>query len=289
MDGQLQRSRVEDHLSFTFENNLVYWSGGKLLSGLWKDVNVKLGKNLYWDASTKPIDFQGMNFSQWQRAGKDVGSVVANPEFLAAEGFDFRLEKDSPAFRLGFKPFDFSKAGVYGDSAWIKLARRLQYPPVEFAPEPPPLSLREDFETTPVGKPPAEAHISVENKGDSLAVTEEIAASGKRSLKIIDSPGLQHRFNPHFYYTPRHREGVTRCAFDIRVEEATEMFQEWRDEASPYRVGPSFSIKNGKLSSGDQELMTIPVNQWVHVEVSAALGANNRGTWNLSVTLPSQR
>ncbi|MBI3852596.1 MAG: right-handed parallel beta-helix repeat-containing protein [Verrucomicrobia bacterium] len=288
MDGQLQRSRVEDHLSFTFEYNIVYWNGGRLFGGSWKDANVKLEDNLYWDASGKPIDLQGMNFSQWQKAGKDAGSIVANPEFIGPERFDFHLKKNSPALRLGFKPFDFSQAGVYGDASWLKLARRLQYPPVTFAPEPPPLSLREDFETTPVGKPPKEAQISVEGKGDSLSVTEEAAASGKRSLKVTDAPGLKHRFNPHFYYVPHHREGVTRCAFDIRIEEATEMFYEWRDEASPYHVGPSFSIKNGKLTSGGQEWMTIPFKEWVHVEVTAALGASRRGSWNLSVTLPGR-
>ena len=98
---------------------------------------MKLGKNVYWEASGKAIDFQGMTFSQWQKSGKDAGSIVANPEFIAPERFDFRLKKDSPAFRLGFNSFDFSKAGVYGDSKWIKLARRLQLPPVVFASEPP--------------------------------------------------------------------------------------------------------------------------------------------------------
>ena len=40
MDGQLQRSRVEEHLSFTFARNIVYWQDNYLFSGHWKDDNV---------------------------------------------------------------------------------------------------------------------------------------------------------------------------------------------------------------------------------------------------------
>jgi parallel beta-helix repeat protein len=36
-EGQLQRSRVEEHLSFTFEHNIVYWKEGTLFSGKWGD------------------------------------------------------------------------------------------------------------------------------------------------------------------------------------------------------------------------------------------------------------
>ena len=114
--------------------------------------------------------------------------------------------------------------------------------------------------------------MSVEGNGAAVSVTEEFAASGKRSLKVTDAAGLRQRFNPHFYYVPRHHEGVTRCSFDIRVEETTEMYHEWRNEASPYRVGPSVSIKNGKLSAGGTELASLRVNQWVHLEIAARFG-----------------
>jgi len=138
MDGQLQRSRVEGHLSFTFQNNIVYWKGGPLLTGSWKDANVKLEGNCYYDASGAPVTFEGMDFAAWQALGKDKGSRIADPKFVAPGRFDFRLQPDSPALLSGFKPFDFRRAGVYGKPAWVKQARSGKYPPVEFAPEPPP-------------------------------------------------------------------------------------------------------------------------------------------------------
>ncbi len=136
-DGQLQRTRVENHLSFTFRRNIVYWNGGPLLTGNWKGGNVKLEDNLYWDASGKPIDFAGMDMKAWQASGKDAGSIAADPKFVDPARFDFRLRPDSPAGKIGFKPFDFSRAGVYGDRLWIEQAAAIAYPPVRFPPPPP--------------------------------------------------------------------------------------------------------------------------------------------------------
>ncbi len=140
MDGQLQRSRVEPHLSFTFHHNIVYWNGGRLFEGFWRDANVKLEDNLYYDASGAAVTFEGMSFRQWQSLGKDRGSLVADPRFVDPAHLDFRLRSDSPAGKIGFKPFDFTKAGVYGDASWIRRAREMPYPPVRFAPRPLPRS-----------------------------------------------------------------------------------------------------------------------------------------------------
>ena len=137
MDGQLQRSRVESHLSFSFSRNIVYWNGGQLFSGAWGDANVKLEKNLYWDAGGGPVRFEGKTLAQWQALGKDSGSFVADPKFADPARGDFRLRPDSPAERIGFRPFDPGQAGVYGDPAWIQLARSVSYPEVEFSPEVP--------------------------------------------------------------------------------------------------------------------------------------------------------
>ena len=51
--------------------------------------------------------------------------------------FDFRLQSDSPAGKIGFKPFLYAKAGVYGDDCWVKESTSVSYPPVRFAPKPP--------------------------------------------------------------------------------------------------------------------------------------------------------
>ena len=137
MEGQLQRSRVEDHLSFTFSNNIIYFDRGQLLSSNWKDANVKLQSNLYYNASGAKIKFLDMDFAAWQASGKDAGSIIADPKFVDAANFDFRLQPDSPAARIGFRPFDYAKAGVYGNEHWVQEAASVRYPSVQFAPPPP--------------------------------------------------------------------------------------------------------------------------------------------------------
>jgi len=81
--------------------------------------------NLFWDMSGEAVvsaDFryEGGEFhfeneaslAAWRAAsGNDLHSVVADPLFVDAERGDFRLRPDSPALRLGFRPFDPLLAG----------------------------------------------------------------------------------------------------------------------------------------------------------------------------------
>jgi len=295
MDGQVQRSRVEEHLSFTYEHNIVYWDDGELATaGRINDDNVILRSNLYWDASGKPVDFQGLTLEERQEKGWDEGSIVADPKFVDPEHGDFRLQPDSPAAQVGFKPFDYTQAGLYGDPAWAQKARDLEarMPEVEFAPEPPPpppVEIDDDFEASPVGALPDGAKVYTEEGGASISVTDETAAGGRHSLKIVDAPGLQHEYDPHFFYSPNHTEGVTRGSFDMRIEEGVIMYHEWRDSSNPYKVGPGFWVRNGQLTVGGKPVLELPVGQWVHFEITAGLGSKATGTWDMTVTLPGGR
>jgi hypothetical protein len=130
--------------------------------------------------------------------------------------------------------------------------------------------------------------VYVEGKGDAIAVTDAVAATGKQSLKVTDAPGLANRFDPHFFFEPRHKDGVTRCTFDLRVEEGAEFYHEWRDAESPYRTGPSLWVTHGKLSIAGKPVVDIPTSQWVHFEIEAGLGSKSTRTWEVVVTLPGQ-
>ena len=120
--SQLQATRLEAHRSFSFTNNIVYFSAGTLLSSNWSSVNMYTDKNCYWDARSQIISFGKINFKEWQKEGKDIHSVIADPAFTDVGNFDFRFKNRKVINKIKFKPFDYSKAGVYGKEEWTQKA-----------------------------------------------------------------------------------------------------------------------------------------------------------------------
>jgi hypothetical protein len=116
-DYQLMRTRAEDHLSFIFESNIIYYDSGGLFGGNWSGdaARVAMTKNLYFDTrlatGANTMKFDSGELSQWQARGRDVDSLVADPMFVNAAKMDFRLRPGSPATRLGFKPIDLLDVG----------------------------------------------------------------------------------------------------------------------------------------------------------------------------------
>ena len=145
------------------------------------------------------------------------------------------------------------------------------------------LTFFEDFEAAEL---PPESRVSKDSKLGDLAVVEtESAHSGQRALRLLDTPGQQHRYFPMLVVSPAHSGGSSCCRFAIRLSEHAVFQHEWRDNASPYRIGPSIWIENGQLRAGNKALLELPIDRWIEIEVSAALG-EAAGTWDLSVTLP---
>jgi parallel beta helix pectate lyase-like protein len=104
---------------YSFRRNIVYFSEGRVV-GSWNpnNRNCAYDRNLYWNASAKPLMFgdKGLGFAEWQAAGKDLNSIIADPLFLDPEHGDFRLRPGSPAAQIGFEPWDMSSVGPRSSS-----------------------------------------------------------------------------------------------------------------------------------------------------------------------------
>jgi hypothetical protein len=114
-DHQIQRTRPEPHPSFSFETNIVYFDSGSLLTGDWSKDTYRIDRNLYFDtrSSTNPTSmlFANETLEKWRQRGHDVHSVIGDPLFVAPQKGDFKLHSNSPAFQIGFQPFDLSRVG----------------------------------------------------------------------------------------------------------------------------------------------------------------------------------
>jgi hypothetical protein len=102
-------------LELTFQRNIVYYREGKAVgdygSGNFGLAVCVFRNNLYWNASGQPVLFAQKNFSEWQSTGQDMGSLIADPMLVDPEHGDFKLQKESPAVRIGFKSWDMSQVG----------------------------------------------------------------------------------------------------------------------------------------------------------------------------------
>jgi hypothetical protein len=148
-----------------------------------------------------------------------------------------------------------------------------------------PLSLNDGFEDTPAGAAPAQAAVSGEQQGASIAVSTSQAAGGKQSLQITDSARLEPSWQPHFYYEPHYTSGTVRQAFDVWIGPEADFFTEWRDTAEyPRNVGPSIRFdRQGRVTVAGRVLATVPTEKWAHVEVVAAIGKDTPRRFTLTL------
>jgi hypothetical protein len=302
---QVKRARAEEHLSFTFEKNIVIFDRGELLGPGWTGTTANfLNKsNVYWDTSARPVTFteKKLSFTDWQKKGQDLDSVIADPLFVDPARRDFRLKPGSPALALGIKSIDVSAMGVLRDDpAWRKLAEtfvRGPELPRPARPEAPPLNIRQAFEGRIIDQqrpfPHASPALSVLRSapgkprvslGDALRMSPAKHAEGKQSLLFQDAPGLPSSYYPMLSFNPHHRTGTSTVSFALTLEPKAIFAHEWRTKGNPYRTGPVLHIANGRLTGVKGLDVALPTQKWIRFELSAVIGDAVTGRWNLKVT-----
>ena len=102
-------------MSVIFENNILITNGepAYFLPAREHVENggVATGNNLLWSVSpteADTVEYCGVRYSfeKAQALGLEAGSVYANPKCRDIEKYDFALEEDSPAYKLGFQTIE---------------------------------------------------------------------------------------------------------------------------------------------------------------------------------------
>lgn len=300
-NGQLIRTRAEDHKSFTFDHNIVLYRQSDLLGSNWSGSNFSLDYNLYWNESGKEVTFSGKTLAQWQQTGQDAHSLIADPLFVASRQGDFRLKPGSPAGKIGFVPIDTSRVGPLPDAnarpGEINIAALAKQSAEQFAPNtsrafpapvalPPPMPIMDNFEDSAPGSKALDAVTNEENPVAGVRVTTDVAHTGKHSLRFSDAPGQAFSYSPHLYYEPHYKEGRIDSSFFLRTEAGAELVHEWRDGSSPYHPGPSLRVDGqGNLHVGGKQIATLPLGKWVGIRISCNVGTKANGKYELSIRL----
>ncbi|HWN96178.1 MAG TPA: right-handed parallel beta-helix repeat-containing protein [Methylomirabilota bacterium] len=118
-ENQLMRSREEDHTSFYFTNNIVYFWEGNLLGSTWKNDRFVMDRNIYWKpngTNQANMKFSGVTFEQWRARGHDTNSLITDPRFVDGMKANFRLRRDSSVSALGFQQINLGGVGVRAKS-----------------------------------------------------------------------------------------------------------------------------------------------------------------------------
>ena len=112
-------SKVHNNLFYFTRDNLVPYTGRESKT-IKTPQSCDVKNNLYY-CETKTEHLEKF-LTEWQAKGVDAGSAVADPVFakklnLMAEAKpgDYRLAKESPALKMGFKQIDTSKIGLTAD------------------------------------------------------------------------------------------------------------------------------------------------------------------------------
>lgn len=290
----------EKNISFIFTNNIVITTNGFMVDKGFRSKRFVLDNNIYWDindASESNMSFSGSTFADWKSVeGYDQNSIVADPLFMDAKNFDFRLKPASPALKMGFEPFldEIAKAGLYGDASWKGLTKKFTPRPVNTSMMAPKrktgtgnaLRFTEDFEAVAPGVPPPFG------SADAGILTSIEQAKGKHSIKFLDADNLANEWRPHLSFENRFKTGVMKASLDVYLEDGAIFWHEWRDKkgaaGKAYLVGPTITIDaSGDVLISKTKVTSVPRNKWIHLDFLTDIGAKS-GTWDLGVTVDGE-
>jgi hypothetical protein len=148
----------------------------------------------------------------------------------------------------------------------------------------PPLPLTVDIANAPIGSQPYGLTYSPPANLSAITIASQAGAPGNNQcLRFADSSTFINKFDPYAWATLNHATGTTQATFSLYSDSNTNFIHEWRDNATIYHIGPSFTITSAGVAVAGKVVLPITLNSWNTFHVTAALGTG-AGTWSLDVT-----
>ncbi len=288
-------SMEPDTFHANLEHNIVYnenkgmYGGGNWAPG----SKFTVDNNCYFSEKSKDPDFFGMTFAQWQAAGRDVHSVVADPGFINARKHDFRLKPNSPALSLGIKPIDMTTVGLRGHASWTKLPRKTANRKYEKAIAPNAKSagvLFKDFEEYEAGDVPDGAVFA--DGATSVTVTDMKPASGLRCMRFVDDLTVDV-WKPHWYATRVPGKGALHVQVKVRNDAASPVsfdleFRDWPGIGGKYVSGPQLRfLPNGVVQACEEgqwnDIGRYKIGEWLAVRIDLSEGKGRANTYTVKL------
>ena len=152
-----------------------------------------------------------------------------------------------------------------------------------------PVGFSLDFEDVPLGRMPRRWNAAGFGEHSWFGASEEQAASGRRSLKAQDGGGQTKSFYPYIHYRAEVDSGRVELEFDfLQGTPSGDAAIEFRSYPGPngaeYAAGPSLRIApDGKLHAGGREPVQLPLDRWIRLRATFALGPEAVPGYTLSV------
>jgi hypothetical protein len=264
-NAQMQFSNNSKIGPMLIEGNTFLWKSGKLFQSE-PGEQVTFRKNTYWreEAPTEIQWVGGKLLPDWR--SREPDALVKRPAMPNQRQLDFgpsfpRLLAKTPSQRLRQLPSSLQT-----------------FLP---APEPEIPAYADDFELAALGLPPSGLSHLFANESARASVTDEVAKSGKRSLKVVDGEGGEP-WMPHLFFETDMRSGPLATEFWILQRANSHIVFEWRDTQPWYTTGPAVEINSlGQILVSGKQVGQVPLGNWFKVTVETSVGQQQ---WTLTVT-----
>ncbi|KQC29953.1 right-handed parallel beta-helix repeat-containing protein [Flagellimonas eckloniae] len=125
----IMMAKIQPHTAYILKNNILLSDGTPIYAGGYEYMveqrdGFVADSNLVWSTTGKVLGAQNrfpsriyepneavMSWEEWKTLGNDQNSIIADPGFADSENGDFSLPDDSPALKIGFKPFPLGQTG----------------------------------------------------------------------------------------------------------------------------------------------------------------------------------